>query len=92
MRMHLGTHNLAYLRLLTDKTIRDIERLIPDDGGPVHAEINWEEDVKFAEWWLRVDQEGRVMQPIRACYCDEVRNVIVICEDGRFVYEILQSK
>jgi hypothetical protein len=90
MRMHIdvdATSGAAYLMLITEDTIRPIEKLIPD-GGPIDAAIEWESELKFIEWWVRVDGEPRPSEPIRACYCDEVRSVIVICFDGRFDSEI----
>jgi hypothetical protein len=85
--MYIGTPGAAYLSLITDKTITAIERLIPAEG-PVTVEIDWPQDVKYAQWWVREAGQPARQHPIFACYCDEKRDMIVVCVDGRFDSEV----
>lgn len=67
---------------LTEKTVSYAE------GGAKKFEIGWEGRLIWAEWWVRLPGEAQRNHPIQGCYCDERRNVVVICSGGQFNREI----
>jgi len=80
--MHIGTPKPVPVRLNTDKTTREVWSSIPESGA-FTLNISWPSSLKFAEWFI--DHQP---VPLKACYCDERRNVIVICSSGTYSHEV----
>jgi hypothetical protein len=78
--MHIGTPQTTMLSLVTDQTVQTVFSVL---RGPGEVSIEWHSPVRWAEWYI----EGRDT-PVAACYCDERRNMVVICALGKFEREV----
>lgn len=90
MPMHIdNSTETLYVSLITDETTVVRESVVPIEEGAGTAEIIFDQPLKWAEWYIRSsnDAVGPTV-PQYACYCDEKRDVIVICVQGQVSKEI----
>ena len=82
MPMHIGAARTVDVRLHTDQTEQEVWKPVSGQG-PIDISIEWEGKLKFAEWY--VDHRPA---PVMGCYCDERRDVVVICTLGKYEREV----
>lgn len=83
MPMYIGVPQPIRVKLVTEQTKAEVWKTPPFGDGPLELSIDWPSTVRWAEWYI----EGRDT-PVAACYCDERRNMVVICALGKFDKEV----
>lgn len=78
--MYIGTPQTTSVSLMTDQTRHMIFKLVPGAG---RLDIEWNEPLLWAEWYVQGQEK-----PLQGCYCDERRNMVVICALGKFEREV----
>lgn len=83
MPMYIGVPNPIRMKLVTDLTRVEVWKIVPFGTGPLELSIDWPTPVRWAEWHM----EGHE-KVLYGCYCDERRNMVVLCAVGQYAGEV----
>ena len=81
--MFLGDNHTLHIRMITDIAEDEVTVDFTTLGPPTFR-YEWDHNVRFVEWLVREPGATYEGPPAVACYCDEVRGVVVLCVAGKF--------